>query len=156
VAAVRGVDTRGGRLDGVLSGGMVRGRPIFHLALPVNDLEASKRFYVGVLGARVGRETAEWLDVLVWGHQITLHHRPAETLPRERQGKRHFGVVLPWAEWQRLADRVRTDASCLRAPELFAAGTPDEHGKVHLEDPSHNVIEIKAYRDAGATLRLDE
>jgi len=130
-------------------------RFVFHLALPVNDLEASKRFYVRVLGARVGRETAEWLDVLLWGHQLTLHHRPGETLPRDRQGKRHFGVVLPWTDWERLADHVRADASFMRAPEIFEAGTRDEHGKFYLEDPSHNVIEIKAYRDAGTTLKLD-
>lgn len=129
-------------------------RHVFHLALPVNDLASSKRFYVDVLGARVGRENAEWLDVLLWGHQITLHQRPDETLPRERQGKRHFGVVLPWHEWESFAERVRTDPSCMRAPEVLQAGSPDEHGKVYLQDPSHNVIEIKAYRDADATLRL--
>lgn len=129
-------------------------RFVFHLALPVRDLAAAKRFYVDVLGARVGRETSEWLDLLVWGHQLTLHHRPDETLPRERQGTRHFGVVLPWPAWERLASRVRTEASCLRAPAILEPGTPDEHAKVYLEDPSHNVIEIKAYRDADATLRL--
>jgi hypothetical protein len=31
-------------------------------------------------------------------HQITLQRSPEEVLPLERQGKRHFGVILPWAE----------------------------------------------------------
>lgn len=52
-------------------------RPMFHLALPVADLAAAERFYVGVLGARVGRASGAWLDILLWGPQLTLHQQPA-------------------------------------------------------------------------------
>jgi len=129
-------------------------RYIFHLAFPVADLAASKDFYCRVLGAGVGRENSEWLDVLLWGHQITLHRRPDEVLSKERRGKRHFGVVLPWSEWQALADRLRRDGvAFLEEPAVLLAGAPEEQAKLYLEDPSHNVIEIKAYRDLDATLR---
>ena len=129
-------------------------RYIFHLAFPVADLAASKDFYRRVLGAGIGRENAEWLDVLLWGHQITLHRRPDEVLSKERRGKRHFGVVLPWSEWQALAERLRREGvAFLEAPAVLLAGTPEEQAKLYLEDPSHNVIEIKAYRDLDATLR---
>lgn len=130
-------------------------RHVFHLSIPVYDLEASKAFYVGVLGASIGRTHDEWLDVLLWGHQITLQRRPDEVLPRERQGRRHFGVVLPWEEWESLAAQVRAaGAAFLEEPKVSHRGTPEEQGKFYLEDPSHNVVEIKAYRDAEATLRL--
>jgi extradiol dioxygenase family protein len=129
-------------------------RYIFHLAFPVDNLDASKQFYVGVLGADVGRENAEWLDILLWGHQITLHLRPDEVLSRERQGKRHFGVVLPWCEWQRLAERVLAQGGAfLREPEVLLADTSQEQAKFYLEDPSNNVIEIKAYRNFSTTLK---
>jgi extradiol dioxygenase family protein len=128
-------------------------RYIFHLAFPVSDLNTSKQFYVRILGASVGRENAEWLDILLWGHQITLHLRPDEVLSRERQGKRHFGIVLPWSEWQSLAERIRTEGIAFyRAPEVLLEGTPQEQAKFYLEDPSNNVIEIKAYRNFTATL----
>jgi uncharacterized protein len=131
-------------------------RYIFHLAFPVDNLDASKQFYVGVLGAGVGRENAEWLDILLWGHQITLHLRPEEVLPKERQGKRHFGVVLPWSAWQRLAEHVRSKgAAFLREPEILLADTPEEQAKFYLEDPSYNIIEIKAYRNLSTTLRQE-
>jgi extradiol dioxygenase family protein len=131
-------------------------RYIFHLAFPVTDLAAARHFYCGVLGAEVGRENSEWLDILLWGHQITLHRRPDEVLSKERRGKRHFGVVLPWSEWQALADRLQRDGvSFLEAPAVLLAGTPEEQAKLYLEDPSHNVIEIKAYRDLDATLRQE-
>ena len=128
-------------------------RYIFHLSIPVADLEVAAKFYSAVLGATIGRANDEWLDVLLWGHQITLQKRPSEVLPPEAQGKRHFGVVLPWPEWERLADRLRTaDVSFLERPSITLRGTSQEQAKFYLADPSNNVIEIKAYRDVTAVL----
>lgn len=130
-------------------------RHIFHLSIPVSDLHVAKRFYVEVLGASIGRENPDWLDVLLWGHQITLQLRPAEVLPPRQQGKRHFGVTLPWREWELAAERVAgAGAEFSAKPQIFQSGFPDEHAKFFLADPSHNVIEIKAYRDVQAALGL--
>ncbi len=131
-------------------------RYIFHLAFPVSDLAESKRFYVGLLGAGIGRESPQWLDILLWGHQLTLHQSPDEVLSKEDQGKRHFGVVLPWSEWETLAEHLRSKrAVFLREPEILLAGTPQEQAKLYLEDPSNNVIEIKAYRNLAITLKQE-
>jgi extradiol dioxygenase family protein len=132
-------------------------RYIFHLSIPVSELTTARRFYVDVLGATVGRECDEWLDILLWGHQITLQQRPEEVLPLAQQGKRHFGVVLPWAEWDREAARIDSlDIGVLESPTIQMAGTEDEQGKFYLHDPSGNVIEMKAYRNLQRTLGLAE
>ena len=132
-------------------------RRIFHLSIPVADLGAARRFYADVLGASIGREQADWLDVLLWGHQITLQLRPSEVLPASAQGKRHFGVVLPWEEWEGLGDRLRqANAPFLEEPSVTLEGTPQEQAKMYLADPSHNVIEIKAYRNLSAALGYDK
>lgn len=131
-------------------------RHIFHLSIPVVALEPARQFYVGILGAAKGRETPEWLDVLVWGHQITLQLRPDEVLPPAEQGGRHFGVVLPWEQWEREADRLKSmGVTFMTKPVVLKRGTPEEQAKFYLCDPSHNVIEVKAYRDVRATLGLD-
>jgi extradiol dioxygenase family protein len=128
-------------------------RYIFHLSIPVSDLQEAARFYTGVLGAQIGRRAPDWIDALVWGHQITLQLRPEEVLPLERQGKRHFGVVLPWAEWEDLAERLRVEgAHFLSPPETHFVGTSREQAKLYLADPAHNIIEIKAYRDPQQTI----
>jgi uncharacterized protein len=132
-------------------------RHIFHLSIPVAELGQAKRFYVEVLGARVGRENDEWLDILLWGHQITLQRRPAEVRSLRDQGKRHFGVVLPWPEWEKEAKRLaESGVSFLEQPSVLLQGTSEEQAKMYLNDPSHNVIEIKAYRDVAATLGLQD
>lgn len=132
-------------------------RYVFHLSIPVLDMASARDFYVNVLGARVGRANDRWLDILLWGHQITLQLRPDDVLPPEQQGKRHFGVVLPWQEWELQVSKVRSLAhSFLTEPSILLAGTADEHAKFYLMDPSYNVIEVKAYRDASGTLGVSD
>jgi extradiol dioxygenase family protein len=126
---------------------------IFHLSFPVRDLDAAKAFYRDVLGATIGRETAEWSDILLFGHQLTLHERPAEVLAPEARGVRHFGVILPWAQWEALGREFRENGwPLLMAPTITHAGSEREQGKMLLCDPSDNVVEIKAYRDATVAL----
>jgi uncharacterized protein len=110
-------------------------RRVFHLSIPVAELAAAK-----------------WLDVLLWGHQITLQRRPDEVLPLDKPGKRHFGVVLPWSEWEREAKRIKSlGASFLEEPAVFMKGTDQEPAKFYLKDPSRNVIEVKAYKNVEQT-----
>jgi len=132
-------------------------RHIFHLSIPVSDLETAKRFYVDVLNAKIGRENDEWLDVLVWGHQITLQKEPKEVLPLSKQGKRHFGVTLPWDEWERTVERIRTlGLEFMSKPVVLLQGSPQEQGKFYLTDPGNNVIELKTYRDIDGTLGFEK
>ena len=94
---------------------------------------------------------------MLWGHQITLQHRPDEVLPVERQGKRLFGVVLPWNVWRDEVARIEgAGAGFLESPAVKLVGTDDEHAKAYLADPSGNVIELKAYRNVQQTLGLPD
>ena len=131
-------------------------RYIFHLSIPVRDLDEALGFYVDALAAKPGRRHDDWLDVLVWGHQVTLQLRPEEVLPRAAQGKRHYGVVLPWDEWKSEVERIRASGIRFAAePQVLMPGTAEEQAKFYLRDPSDNVIEVKAYRNVAETLGLD-
>lgn len=44
----------------------------------------------------------------------------------------------------------------LGSSSIEQAGTEEEHGKLYLQDPSGNVIELKAYRNVQRTLGLAE
>ena len=126
-------------------------RPIFHLSFPVLDLATAKAFYCDVLGASIGRDNDQWADILLFGHQLTLHQRPGEVLTPEQRGVRHFGAVLPWQDWEALGTKLQLQGvDFVRAPTVSGAGTPREQGKLLLCDPSGNLIEIKAYKNAAA------
>jgi uncharacterized protein len=126
-------------------------RAIFHLSFPVSSLEAALGFYQRCLGATVGRHVGEWADIVLFGHQITLHNQPSQVLPRSARGVRHFGAILTWEHWQAVRSRVIAYNPGLAANiQHRLAGEPGEHVKLLLEDPDGNVIEIKAYRDLGS------
>jgi extradiol dioxygenase family protein len=48
----------------------------FHIAFPVDDLEAARHFYGTVLGCPEGRSSEQWIDFNLFGHQIVAHHKP--------------------------------------------------------------------------------
>jgi len=130
----------------------------FHLAFPVHDLAAARRFYGGLFGCQEGRSSEEWVDFDFFGHQIVAHLDPArrEFMPpphsNEVDGKDvpvpHFGVVLGWADWERLAGRL--EAAGVRfviPPGIRFRGQVGEQATFFLYDPSGNALEFKSFRD---------
>ena len=45
----------------------------FHLAFAVNNIEATRAFYVGKLSCKVGPSAKRWIDFDFFGHQISAH-----------------------------------------------------------------------------------
>ena len=86
----------------------------FHLAFPVHDIALARQFYGELLGCPEGRSAPDWVDFNFYGHQIVAHLAPGETGPAPRNEVdghgvpvRHFGIVLPMAEWQAAAARLQ-------------------------------------------------
>lgn len=122
-------------------------RVIFHLSLPVRDLDEAITFY-SALGGEVGRREAEWADVALFGAQLTLQAIPEDVfqpMPRSR----HFGATLPWPKWEQLVSGLH---AFVEAPRVDHEGTEREQGKAMIADPSGNLIELKAYRQPAAIL----
>ena len=52
--------------------------PLFHLAIPVDDLVAAEAFYGEVFGCPRGRRSDSWIDFDFFGHQLVTHLAPEE------------------------------------------------------------------------------
>lgn len=117
----------------------------FHLSFVVADMQAAKRFYCEVLDCTLGRDTGAWVDVLLFGHQITIHQANAQ---QRAQALDHFGVVLDKPQWQALARRLDVQGMAyVLPPRVLAEGGLDESGKFLLNDPAGNLLEFKYYAD---------
>ena len=129
--------------------------PAFHLAFPVADIEATRRFYVDILGCRVGRESDRWIDFDFFGHQITAHLAPEEAkavatnaVDGDAVPVRHFGVILEWDAWHALADRLAHHAvAFVIRPHIRFQGQPGEQATMFVSDPSGNRLEFKSFQD---------
>lgn len=129
--------------------------PPFHLAFPVSDLEATRTFFVDLLGCGVGRESERWIDFDFYGHQITAHLLPAESAvvgTNPVDGKSvpvpHFGAILEMDTWHALADKLKAaGVEFLIGPYVRFEGEPGEQATMFFRDPSGNCVELKAFQD---------
>jgi extradiol dioxygenase family protein len=127
----------------------------FHLAFPVHDLAAARKFYGEFLGCPEGRSSDEWVDFNFYGHQIVAHLAPDETGLVRRNAVdghgvpvRHFGIVLPMADWEAAAERLKAHGvEFVVEPYIRFKGQPGEQATMFFLDPSGNAIEMKAFTD---------
>lgn len=131
----------------------------FHLAIPVDDLDAARAFYGELFGCAEGRSAAHWVDFDFFGHQLVCHLAPAPAgavhhnpVDGDEVPVPHFGVVLPMDDWAALAERLRRrlperGLAFVIEPRVRFRGEPGEQGTFFLRDPAGNALEFKAFAD---------
>ena len=121
---------------------------VFHLAIPVHDLDAAQHFYVGMLGCKLARRYPDRITLDFFGDQLVCHL--SDDIPDEAvMYPRHFGVSFAKPEdFDRLLRLVeQRKLRVLAGPALRFEGTAEQHRTIALADPSNNVIEFKNYDD---------
>jgi uncharacterized protein len=132
----------------------------FHIAFPVNDLDAARTFYGTTLGCAEGRSSAHWIDFDLFGHQIVAHLKPASDNSPDKAHQNpvdghdvpipHFGVVLTMEAWEALADRLRrAGVAFVIDPQIRFKGEVGEQATMFFLDPAGNALEFKAFADIG-------
>lgn len=128
--------------------------PRFHLAVPVDDLDAARHFYGKLIGCAQGRSSDRWIDWNLHGHQFVTHLAPSR--PQQVHNPvdghdvpvPHFGLILTIPEFHELADRFReANTSFVIEPYLRFEGLPGEQWTMFLLDPAGNALEFKAFAD---------
>lgn len=128
---------------------------LFHLAFPVDDLDAARRFYGGVLGCKEGRSSDRWVDFNLYGHQIVAHLaetgggvKASNQVDADDVPVPHFGIVLPMDEWTELAERLKArGVAFVIEPKIRFKGEVGEQATMFFLDPSGNALEFKSFAD---------
>ncbi len=127
----------------------------FHLAVPVNDLTETRAFYRDILGCPEGRSSDHWVDFNLFGHQFVIHLNPT---PKAKLAHNpvdghdvpipHFGVVLDWDVWEKLAEKLRNHGvEFIIEPYIRFKGEVGEQATMFFLDPSGNALEFKSFKD---------
>ncbi|MEM9079027.1 MAG: VOC family protein, partial [Bacteroidota bacterium] len=122
---------------------------------PVNDLEASRRFYTQVLECEEGRSSDRWIDFNLYGHQVVAHLAPEECglaktgeVDGDQVPVKHFGVILDWADWENLAEKLKAQGiKFIIEPHIRFKGEVGEQATMFFLDPSGNALEFKSFKD---------
>ena len=127
---------------------------LFHLAIPVSDLDAANDFYSNVLGCSKGRSSTKWMDFNFYGHQLVCHEvkKSVNKDSNDVDGKNipvpHFGIILEWNQFQKLsADLQSKNINFIIEPTIRFKGQVGEQAIMFLKDPSNNAIEFKSFRN---------
>jgi extradiol dioxygenase family protein len=122
---------------------------VFHLAIPVYDLDEAQRFYVGLLGCKLARRYPDRITLDFFGDQLVCHLTEGQPPEPESLYPRHFGVTFRHA-----ADfEALHQCAVLRKIPFFSdvssrfKGLVEEHRTFVLADPSGNLLEFKHYHD---------
>jgi extradiol dioxygenase family protein len=137
----------------------------FHLAFPVDNLEAARKFCGETMGCPEGRSSDEWIDFDFYGHQIVAHLAPGAVAAAAQAANAvdghdvpvpHFGIVLTLEDWHALAERLTAAGVKFEiAPYVRFAGQAGEQATMFFRDPSGNAIEMKAFADLGQLFAKD-
>jgi uncharacterized protein len=128
---------------------------LFHLAFPVNDLDAAREFYSGVLECEEGRSSERWIDFNLYGHQIVTHLadegagvRSTNSVDADHVPVPHFGIVLEMDAWKDLAEKLKAKGvEFIVEPKIRFAGEIGEQATMFFLDPSGNALEFKGFAD---------
>lgn len=95
------------------------------------------------------------MDFDFFGNQISAH-RSDEPVPARSSGSvdgvpvpmPHFGAIVPWETFQKIADGIRAAAiPFVIEPTTRFAGEPGEQATMFVLDPSGNALEFKSFRN---------
>jgi extradiol dioxygenase family protein len=122
---------------------------VFHLAIPVHDLDEAQDFYVTRLGCKLARRYNDRITLDFFGDQVVCHLTEMTPVEPESLYPRHFGVTF----------REKADFDALHACAITRkipfyhevatrfGGMVEEHRTFVLRDPSGNLLEFKHYDD---------
>lgn len=134
----------------------------FHLALPCKDIEKIRDFYVFVLGAKQGRSTDIWLDINLYGNQLTFtqtgnfnfdfknYRLNGNLLPSF-----HFGVIIDGDTWGKLYSRLIEKDLEITTEATFLENKTGEHLSFFVKDPNGYSVEFKQFKNADEVFSID-
>ena len=126
----------------------------FHLSLPCKNIENTKAFYLNILGAERGRNTDTWLDVNLFGHQLTFteagdfdfnfksYRFNDQILPSF-----HFGIIVDVDTWGKTYSRLLSENLDVTTEATFLENKVGEHLSFFVTDPNGYKVEFKSFKN---------
>ncbi|WP_282135325.1 VOC family protein [Seonamhaeicola maritimus] len=133
----------------------------FHLSLPCINLVETKMFYVDNIGASLGRYSQNWLDINLFGHQLTFTNAGAFNLSAPNYkfegkvlGAFHFGVILDIESFNNIYEKLSAKDLKLSTKLTFLKEKQGEHLSFFVKDPNNYQLEFKSFKNNDEIFKL--
>lgn len=124
----------------------------FHLALPCLDLGLTRKFYVELVGATLGREGVNWVDINLFGNQLTFTKSGAFRFESKNYRFEnhvipsfHFGVIVDKKQWNQLYDSMHDQWNFELDKTSFLENRFGDHRSFIVIDPNGYKLEFKCF-----------
>ncbi|RED46825.1 hypothetical protein DFQ10_101601 [Winogradskyella eximia] len=125
----------------------------FHMSLPCLSVKETKDFYINNIGASLGRTSEYWLDINLFGHQLTFiqaekfnFNSPNYVFEGKMLPSFHFGVIVSVAKWEELYARLNSENLEVVTQTTFLKDKTGEHLSFFINDPNDYMLEFKSFK----------
>ncbi|WJJ97485.1 VOC family protein [Algibacter luteus] len=124
----------------------------FHMSLPCQSVRETSSFYTNI-GASLGRKTQNWVDVNLYGHQMTFiksgkfnFSNPNYVFEGKILPSFHFGVILDSETWNSVYKKLKEQNLDLVTESVFLKDKTGEHQSFFVKDPNEYMLEFKSFK----------
>lgn len=126
----------------------------FHMSLPCLSVKTTKSFYADTIGASLGRVTQNWVDVNLYGNQLTFikaekfnFNSPNYVFEGKILPSFHFGIIVDLKDWEQIYARLNDQKLDLVTQARFLEGKIGEHVSFFIKDPNDYMLEFKSFKE---------
>ncbi len=127
----------------------------FHMSLPCISIKETKKFYVDSIGASYGRNTQNWIDINLFGHQITFikakkfnFNIPNYIFEGKILPSFHFGVIVDLDTWNTIYSKCNSFKEDLVTESTYLKDKLGEHISFFIKDPNGYMLEFKTFKES--------
>jgi hypothetical protein len=127
---------------------------VFHMSLPCLSVKETKSFYTEIVGASIGRSSQTWIDVNLFGHQLTFikaqkfnFNSPNYVFEGKILPSFHFGVIVDETTWNSIYKKLKEKKLQLVDHSLFLKDKSGEHQSYFVKDPNDYMLEFKCFKN---------
>ena len=128
---------------------------LFHMSLPCLSVKETKNFYINNIGATYGRNTQNWIDINLFGHQITFikakkfnFNNPNYIFEGKILPSFHFGVIVDYDAWKKVYAKLQGYELDLVTESTYLKNQLGEHASFFVKDPNGYMLEFKTFKES--------
>ena len=128
---------------------------LFHMSLPCLSVKETKNFYINNIGATYGRNTQNWIDINLFGHQITFikakkfnFNNPNYIFEGKILPSFHFGVIVDYDAWKKVYAKLQGYELDLVTESTYLKDQLGEHVSFFVKDPNGYMLEFKTFKES--------
>ncbi|ALJ05084.1 bleomycin resistance protein [Pseudalgibacter alginicilyticus] len=125
----------------------------FHMSLPCLSVKETKNFYQNTIETSLGRSTQNWVDINLYGHQLTFikaakfnFTNPNYVFEGKILPSFHFGIIVDFKTWDHIYTKFRNKDLELVEEITFLKNKAGEHVSFFIKDPNDYMLEFKSFK----------